>query len=71
MGPPYAVGDEIEWRTGPLDNGWRRGRVTSVVDDRPDDEIDKPCWRVRVDTATPRSFLSPAVIATCLRRPPQ
>lgn len=68
--PPYAVGDEVEWQPGPFgyDSCWTRGRVTSIVDDRPDDGIDKPFWIVRVDTAGERRFVGPAV-AVCLRRP--
>ena len=65
--PPYAVGDVVEWRTGPLDQHWRAGRVTTVVDDRPNDGVDKPFWIVRVDTAGERRFASAAVIGTCLR----
>jgi len=64
---PYAVGDEVRWRTGPCDFVWHLGRVTSIVDDRPNDGIDKPFWIVRVDTAGERRFSGP-VIQTCLRR---
>jgi len=64
---PYAIGDEVRWRTGPCDFVWHLGRVTSIVDDRPNDGIDKPFWIVRVDTAGERCFSGP-VIPTCLRR---
>lgn len=63
--PPYAVGDVVEWRTGPLDDRWTRGHVTAVVDDHHPDEV--PFWIVRVDTADERRFASAAVIGTCLR----
>lgn len=83
MPPPYAVGDEVEWRTGPLDDRWHTGCVTAIwnpdVGDIDPSKISdelrerltraraEPFWIVRVDTAGERRFSGPNVTA-CLRR---
>lgn len=63
---PFAVGDPVEWRPD-MSDGWRPGIVTSIVDDRRNDGVDKPYWVVRIDSAGERRFGGPAVLGL-LRR---